>query len=286
MNRINQRPRLVRWLAGLGLMLAGLVGFAQLGGGGGPAIVLVRRDSFPTWKNETGFEQNVFTFVRIRYGSIAPGSPGFGGGRGSGWRNDFPDSDLNLSFRLHQMTSMKVDPNGDVIELTDPKLFGYPFIDILSPGRWEPNEEEARALHRYLLNGGFVMMDDFWGREAIENVRYQMNRVLPGRTPTELTLDHPIFHEIFLIKEKPQVPDIRTWRQGGAYETHGDMTDHAPHFLAYFDDHGRMIALLCHNNDLSDGWEREGENPDYFTQFSERWSFPMAINILFYVMSH
>ena len=67
---------------------------------------------------------------------------------------------------------------------------------------------------------------------------------------------------------------------------HGKMTDHDPHFLGFFDDRGRLIALLCHNNDLGDGWEREGENPDYFRQYSERWSFPMGINILVHAMKH
>ena len=284
----NHGPRVFWRPALLVGTMSVLVATAQfVGRGGVSSNNLIDRSGVPSWGNQTGFEHDVFTFVRIRYAATAlGGSGGRGGGRGSGWRNDYPNTDLNISFRLKQMTSMKTDPNGDVIELSDPKLFEYPFIDILAPARWEPDEAEARALRRYLLNGGFVMMDDFWGREAIENVLFQMNRVLPGMKPTELTLDHPIFNVVYKMSELPQVADIRTWRSGLSYELHGDMTDHAPHFLAFYDERGRMMALLCHNNDLSDGWEREGENPDFFAAFSERYSFPMAINILFYLMSH
>ena len=68
---------------------------------------------------------------------------------------------------------------------------------------------------------------------------------------------------------------------------HGDSRgDEKPHFWAYFDDSGRMVALMCHNNDLGDGWEREGENRDYFREFSEKKSYPMGINIVVYAMTH
>ncbi|MBF8305796.1 MAG: hypothetical protein HW398_984, partial [Acidobacteria bacterium] len=158
---------------------------------------------------------------------------------------------------------------------------------LAAPVTWTLDLEEAQTLRRYLSNGGFLMADDFWGREAIENVLEQLTKVFPERQVQELTLDHPIFHVVFDLKEMPQVPDIHSWRGGSSYEVRrGDMTDHAPHFLGLFDDRGRLMALLCHNNDLGDGWEREGENEDYFRQFSERWSYPMGINILVYAMTH
>lgn len=239
------------------------------------------RDDIPRWKLQPGFERDVFTFARIQYQSR--GSYG----RGSRWNNDYPDSDLNFSHRLQQLTSLQVDPDGRVLELSSPELFNFPFIYLIAPGRWVIRDEEAAALRRYLLAGGFMMVDDFWGREEVENVREQMRRVFPDREPRELSFEHPIFHLVFDLQEMPQVPDIRSWRAGYSYEPrHGDMSDRAPHFLAYFDDRGRLVCLLCHNNDLGDGWEREGENEDYFRQFSERWSYPMGLNILTYAMTH
>ncbi len=93
-----------------------------------------------------------------------------------------------------------------------------------------------------------------------------MEFVYPGQEPEDLPISHPIFHHVYDFKEKPQVPDIRTWRSGSMFEFRhgGPPGDKLPHFQAYYDDKGRMVALLCHNNDLGDGWEREGENADYF----------------------
>jgi hypothetical protein len=147
---------------------------------------------------------------------------------------------------------------------------------------------EQVALRHYLLAGGFLMMDDFWAAEGWSQVRHEMRRVFPDQEPTELSLAHPIFHAVYDFKELPQVVDIHTWREGYSFEhAHGDSRgDVAPHFWAYFDDQGRLMALLCHNNDLGDGWEREGENSDYFQQFSEKFSYPFGINVVTYAMTH
>jgi len=110
----------------------------------------------PNWTNAPGFDKDVFTFVRVRRES----KYGYGG---SSWLTDTPDSDLNLSFRLQQMTSMKVDPNGRYLHLTDPDLSNYPFIYMVEPGSLSLNDDEVVALRKYLLNGGFLMLDDFWG---------------------------------------------------------------------------------------------------------------------------
>ena len=89
------------------------------------------------------------------------------------------------------------------------------------------------------------------------------------------------------LSEKPQVPDILAWRQGYDYEArHPGMEDHAPHFLGYFNEKGQLMAMLCHNNDLGDGWEREGHEVEYFHRFSEKFSYPFGINAITYAMSH
>ncbi|MHC4496344.1 MAG: DUF4159 domain-containing protein, partial [Planctomycetota bacterium] len=174
------------------------------------------------------------------------------------------------------------------LRLTDPELFNYPFIYMAGVQRMTLSPPEQAALRRYLLNGGFVMMDDFWSPEGWANVLGEMHSVLPDQEPRELSLDHQIFHMVYDLKELPQVVDIRTWREGYTFERwHGwSDGDESPHFWAYFDDRGRMMALLCHNNDLGDGWEREGEDKEYFHQFSEKKSYPMGINVVIYTMSH
>lgn len=245
------------------------------------------RRGVPDWTPDKNFSRDVFTFVRIQYSS-GYGDRGYGRGyRGGDWATDYPDSDLNFSYRLHQLTSMEVDPDGVVLELTDPRLFDYPFIYMLEPGHLVFSDDEIKCLRRYLLNGGFLMVDDFWGEAEWENFYYEIKRVFPEREPRELPLSHPIFHAVFDLKEKPQIPSINaawggraqgiTWEREDAQEVH---------FKALFDDKGRMMAIICHNTDLGDGWEREGEDEWYFREFSEKKAYPMGINIVFYAMTH
>jgi hypothetical protein len=234
----------------------------------------------PEWTNPPAFEKDVFTFLRIRYDES-------GWGRGDGWSTDLPDSDLNLSYRLQQMTSMKVDPNGRIIRLTDPELADFPFIYIVEPGSLSLSEQEAVALRKYLLNGGFLMLDDFWGEREWQNCEDEMRRVFPDRNFVDMPLDHEIYHCVFDIKSKAQVPNIDigidseftgiTWERYDAQEVH---------HRGIFDDNGRLIVIATHNTDNGDGWEREGESDYYFHTFAEKVAYPLGINIVFYAMTH
>lgn len=239
---------------------------------------LVDRNGVPEWKNDEHFKSDVFTFVRIRYESF--GGRGRGGGN---WATDYPDSDLNFSYRLHELTSLEVDPHGKIIELTDDTLFDYPFIYIIEPGRMWLKDEEVAALRRYLLNGGFLMVDDFWGEDEYANLYENMKRVFPNREPVELPLEHEIFHCVYDLKKKPQVPSIHAWYSGMTTER-SDAEE--AHYKGIFDDEGRMMVIICHNTDLGDGWEREGMDPQYFKEMSEKYSYPMGINIVTYAMTH
>ena len=235
------------------------------------------RREFPVWENKPEFEEDVFTFARIRY------TPHYF----RGWDGDYPEADLNISYRLQELTSMKVNPNPVVLDLTDPDLKNYPFIFIIAPRSVIFTDAEAEALGDYLLSGGFLMVDEFWGPEQWDHFYVQMKRVLPEHEPQELSLDHEIFHNVYSFKEKPQVVAIHFWRQGYRYHpVPGIEQDPDPHFYGIFDDRGRMMVILCHNNDLVDGWEREGEDEGFFRQYSERSSYPMGINIITYAMTH
>jgi hypothetical protein len=246
----------------------------------------IDRRGVPDWEPDKEFSKDVFTFVRIRYSS-GYGGRGYGRGGGS-WATDYPDSDLNFSYRLQQLTSMEVNPEPVVLELTDPELFDYPFIYIVEPGRGMVfSEAEVEALRRYLLNGGFLMVDDFWGQAEWFNFYREIKRVFPDREPVDLTIDHPIFRTVFHLKEKPQIPSVNfalsyrgqgiTWERPDARE---------PNFRALYDDKGRMMAIICHNTDLGDGWEEEGTDEWYFREFSEKKAYPMGINIVVYMMTH
>ena len=132
------------------------------------------------------------------------------------------------------------------------------------------SDEEALALRTYLLKGGFLMADDFWAPQSWRHVEREMKRVFPELTPRELPRDHEIFNIVYDVQGKLQVPSIRAWMQGDEFEYwHGDpQGDEGPHFWGIYDDNDRLMALLCHNNDIADGWEREGENRQYFLDYS------------------
>ncbi len=241
------------------------------------------RSDVPEWQNDAEFKKDVFTFVRIKYSS----------GRYGGWEKwtiDYPDSDLNLSYRLQQLTSLKVDPNPKVVELTDPELFTYPWIYIVEPGDMELTEAEVSCLRRYLLNGGFLMVDDFWGEREWHTFYTQIKRVFPNREPIELDMDHPIFHCVFDLKVEKnqlQVPNFMTGEQSKYTHVTWERYDARDvHFRAIFDDKNRMMVIICHNTDNGDGWEREGEYEYYFREFSEKKAYPLGINIIFYAMTH
>jgi hypothetical protein len=232
-------------------------------------------NGLPTWPQDRENPEDVFTFVRIKYTSVR------GGDR---WATDYPDSDYNLSYRLQQLTSLKVSPHPKILELTDPALFDYPFIYMVEPGGLELQDGEVTALRQYLLGGGFLMVDDFWGEHEWESFHREIKRVFPEREPVELSIEHPLFSAVFPLKEKPQVPSIRIFQQTGLSYERWDAQN--PHYRALFDDKGRMMAIICHNTDHGDGWEREGEDPEYFKRFSEAQSYPFGINVIFYAMTH
>jgi hypothetical protein len=263
----------------LALLLVASMVFAQRGRS---RDLSFDRGGTPTWENDPEFASDVFTFVRIRYSSM--GGYGWGGNR---WRIDWPDAELNFSWRLQQLTSLKVEPNPIVLDLTDPRLPNYPFIYIVEPGLLRFSEPEVLALRNYLFNGGFLMVDDFWGEAEYANFYREIKRVFPDREPEELPIEHPIFNIAIPLKEKPQVPHMEfAMRMRGTGITWERPDAQTPHFKGIHDDQGRMMVIICHNTDLADGWEREGADEWYFREFSEKKAYPMGINIVVYALTH
>ena len=194
----------------------------------------VNRGGLPVWENNERFKADLFTFVRVKYSSQ---------GGGGNWAVDYPDSDLNFSYRLHELTALEVDPYGKIIELFDEALFDYPFIYLIEPGQMLLEEAEVTALRRYLLNGGFLMVDDFWGEQEWANFYREIKRVFPDREPVELPLEHEIFHIVYDLKMKPQVPGIGWVYHGRTDDGRPDAAE--PHYRGIFDDKGRMMAIVC-----------------------------------------
>ena len=214
------------------------------------------------------------------------------GGDGGGWGVDYPRADLNLSIRFSELTKGQVstDPSGEpnhlVVRLTDPELFKCPFIMMTEVGTVYFTPEDAQRLREYLLKGGFLWADDFWGSYAWDVWASEFSKVLP---PSEypirdLPLDHPLFRTQFTVKRVPQIPSINHWMGWGNTSERG--SDSAvPHARAVTDAKGRILALITFNTDIGDSWEREGDDRNYFYTFSVE-GYALGINVLLYAMSH
>lgn len=250
----------------------------------------------PIWTNAPGFEKDVFTFCRVRFISAY-----WGRRRSLGnWITDFPDSDMNLSYRLQQMTSLNVSPEGRFLRLQNQDLHNYPWIYMVEPGRLIFNDEEVKILRDYLRNGGFLMADDFWGDLQWENFHREMKKVFPERDFVELPMDHPVFHTVFDLqvpKQSLQTPnwgtaveslDPRSPYFGVTWEGRNGSGSEEMHVRAITDEKGRIMVIATHNCDNGDGWEREGQNNEveFFHAFSEKRAFPLGINIIVYAMTH
>jgi len=252
----------------------------------------------PNWTNAPGFEKDVFTFARVIFKSDRNTGGGRGGlGRRLGWWVDYPDADLSFSYRLQQMTALKVDPDCRVLKLTDPGLFDYPLIYMEHAGYMQLRDEEVDALRRYLQNGGVLFMNDFWSAPEWDGFEAQIKRVLPGRPWIDLPMSHPLFHCVCDLQgpmNDLQVPTKQFWNRQYDPRNPGSRLQRVfrgegsedMHVRAWLDDKQRIMIIAIHNSDISDGWEREGENLDYFEKFSEKISYPLGINIVFYLMTH
>ncbi|HUR56855.1 MAG TPA: DUF4159 domain-containing protein, partial [Opitutaceae bacterium] len=164
-----------------------------------------RSTGTPVWENPRSFGTDVFTFARLRYDA----APRPATGRRGGWTTDLPDADLNLSYRLQQLTSLRVDPNARLVRPTDPELSDYPFLFASAPGAMGLTKAEIIALRNYLLNGGFLLMADYWGDVDLGYVeRFFQEEILPGHRFEELPIEHPLYHVVVNIREKAQVPNI------------------------------------------------------------------------------
>jgi hypothetical protein len=213
-------------------------------------------------------------------------------GDGGGWMVDYPRADINLSIRLSELTKTPIslapsgEPNHLVVRLTDPELFQCPFIMMTEVGMTYFAPEEAQRLREYLVKGGFLWADDFWGSYAWSHWASEFSKVLsPAEYPTkELTLDHPIFRTQFVMKRLPQIPSIGHWYGTGDTSERG--SDSAtPHARGIADAQGRLLVLITYNTDFGDSWEREGDDPAYFYKFSVE-GYAFGINVLLYAMAH
>jgi hypothetical protein len=210
---------------------------------------------------------------------------------GIGWSTDYPFGEINLLTRLAEFTNVHVsrtgrnDVNYWVVRLTDDEVFDCPMLIGSDVGTAALSDEEVQRLREYLLKGGFLWVDDFWGTRAWEQWRGQITRVLPEFPIVDVAPADPIRHTLFNINEVKQVPSIFAW--GGPGSDPRERGSDSPHanFRAIADRHGRVMVAITHNTDIGDAMEREGDDPAYFAEFSPA-GYALATNLVLYALTH
>lgn len=212
---------------------------------------------------------------------------------GQGWWTDYPGADVNMSIRLSELTKTRVsrtafdEPNHLVVRLTDDELFRCPFVEMEDVGTARFSDQEVARLREYLLKGGFLWVDDFWGERAWAQWVEEIERVLPRHEfPIRpVAMDHPVHRVFFHVSKLPQIPSIAFWRRSGGATSERGAESAVPQMYAISDSNERVMVLMTHNTDISDAWEREGEERTFFYQFSPD-GYAVGINVLMYAMTH
>lgn len=213
---------------------------------------------------------------------------------GAGWRTDYPWGERHLSLRLSELTATRISlleasvPHAWLIRLTEDALFQCPFLVGSDVGTLGFSQVEVERLREYLLKGGFLWVDDFWGEAAWAQWANEIGRVLPSSEYAieDVPLSDPVFHTLMEVKAIPQITSIRFWRASGGRTTSERGEESAvPHFRGIRDRGGRLMVVMTHNTDVADSWEREGEDPEFFYQFSPD-GYALGINVALYAMTH
>ena len=222
-----------------------------------------------------------FTFVRTIYESPfrGYGRRGYGGGT---WTTDYPEADNNFIVGLREWagTNLKIAPRPEALEILDDRIFDYPILYIVEPGFMDLSNEQAARLREYIMRGGFVFLDDFWGEYEWRNVQEQFQKIVPEFEIKDLPLSHPIFHAYLDVEEVVQVPNVYNAQRGITSEKGGVV----PHYMGIENKNGRLVAFIARNCDLGDAWEWIND-PSYPVKYGLP-AYKVGINVVIYAMSH
>jgi hypothetical protein len=265
------RPRIVVTVLGLILAVIGIV-YAQKPFREYPGS---EYESFPLPPDYQ--EKTEFTRARLMYRGV---SYGWRRRWGGSWSIDYPRSDRHVLPGIRRLTRIHTRSVEQVVDLADDDLFNWPFLYAVEVGHWDLSDSDCKKLRDYLLRGGFLMVDDFHGSYEWEVFMASMSRVFPDRPVVDIDNKDAIFHVLYDLDDRFQVPGAQWFNTGRTYEQDG--VD--PHWRAIYDDKGRIMVAICHNMDLGDAWEWS-DDPEY----PEKWAslaYRIAVNYTIYSMTH
>ncbi len=255
---------------------------------------LAQRERFPSPEDDetpAAPREGEFHFLRVEYTDLPQYHRGWGyasrQGTGTGWwLVDWPAADNHFTAGIRRLTRIDAgDPRH--MRLTDDRLFDYPWIYATQTGWWDLSDAETSRLREYLLRGGFLVVDDFWGPEQWEVFRQTMNRVLPNQPITDLTESDSVMHVLYDILEKDRtfIPGSRHLRRGpGGTVQIVQPEGTSPAWRAIHDDKNRMVVAVNFNTDVADAWEFA--DVPYYPEAMTSLAYRYGINYVIYSMTH
>ncbi|HWF07351.1 MAG TPA: DUF4159 domain-containing protein [Bryobacteraceae bacterium] len=199
------------------------------------------------------------------------------------WTMDYPRSDRHLLEGVRRLTRIDSRSVEQVVSFdgTD-DMYNFPVMYAVEVGHWRLHDADAKQLREYLLRGGFLMVDDFHGNEEWSIFVESMSKVFPERPIVDIRDSDPIFHVLYDLDQRFQVPGAQYYETGLTYEK-GE-SGKIPHWRGIYDDKNRLMVAICHNMDLGDAWEHSDE-----AQYAEKWAslaYRVAMNYFIYDLTH
>jgi hypothetical protein len=219
-----------------------------------------------------------FHFARLKYSDRS----GYGfGGWGGAWTVDYPEAEYHFTQGIQRLTRIDIGQQPRIVSLDndDDVIFDYPWLYAVEVGRWYLSDAEAAKLREYLLRGGFLMVDDFHGTNEWAGFMESLKRVFPDRPVLDIPEGDAVFHVLYDLDQRIQIPGIAALMSGQTYERDG----YEPKWRGVYDDEGRLMVAINHNMDLGDAWEH-ADDPRYPEPMT-RLAYQFAVNYAIYAMT-
>ncbi len=199
----------------------------------------------------------------------------------SSWTNDYPRSDRHFAQAVRRLTRLQGRSVEQPVNLDDRgEVFNYPWLYAVFVGEWDLSDDQVKTLREYLLRGGFLFCDDFWGTPDWEVFMGSMKRIFPDRPIVDLPDSDAIFHTVYDLDDRYQVPGQWAIRTGVPFRNDG----YVAHWRGIYDDKRRLMVAMSFNSDLGDSWEW-ADSPVYPEQYSAL-GVRIGVNYLVYSMTH
>lgn len=212
-----------------------------------------------------------FQFARMQFHSTR---------RYRAWMTDWPEAEQHLMRGVNRLTRIRAASQSRLVSVADEDIFDYPMLYAVEPGRWQFSDEDATRLREYLLRGGFLMVDDFHGSYEWRGFVAGLRRVFPNRQIVDIPRSDSVFHTVYDLEARVQIPGIQSAFSGRTYERDGV----TPHWRGIYNDEGHLMVVINFNMDLGDAWEH-ADVPEYALQYTNL-AYRHAINYIVYAMTH